>query len=137
VALLIGEPAAAPVAAMLRDPGDRSLVNAVNLAEVVDVLVRLRGRRFEEVTEKLDWLVAGGLETVATDESVGRMAGRIRADHYERRTRPISLADCVALATARHREEPLETSDPVLVEVARAEGAEVIGLPDARGHLPE
>jgi len=59
VALLVGEPAAAPVAAMLRDPQDRSVASAVNVSEVVDVLVRLRRRTFVEVAEKLDWLAAG------------------------------------------------------------------------------
>jgi predicted nucleic acid-binding protein len=137
VALLIGEPAAAPVAAILRDPDDRSVLSAVNLAEVVDVLVRLRARRFDEVAEKLDWLAAGGLETVAADESVGRKAGRIRAEHYDRRLRPISLADCVALATAQALAEPLATSDAVLVEVARSEGCEVVGLPNSAGRLPD
>jgi predicted nucleic acid-binding protein len=137
VALLIGEPAAAPVAAILRDPDDRSLLSAVNLAEVVDVLVRLRSRPYHEVAEKLDWLAAGGLETVAADESVGRMAGRIRAHHYDRRLRPISLADSVALATARELDEPLATSDRVLIEVARSEGCEVVGLPNSAGRLPD
>jgi uncharacterized protein with PIN domain len=136
VALLIGEPSADPVAGILRDPRDRSLISAANAAEVVDVLVRLRGRSFAEVVEKLDWLAAGGLEVMAVDESVGRMAGRIRADHYDRRERPISLADCIALATARALEEPLATSDPVLIETARSEGADVVGLPDSAGRLP-
>jgi uncharacterized protein with PIN domain len=136
VALLIGEPAAAPVAAILRDP-DRSLLSAVNLAEVVDVLVRMRARPFDEVAEKLDWLAVGGLETVAADESVGRKAGRIRAEHYDRRLRPISLADCVALATAQALDEPLVTSDPVLIGVARSEGREVVGLPNSAGRLPD
>jgi len=137
VALLVGEPAAAPVAAMLRDPQDRSVASAVNVSEAVDVLVRLRRRTFVEVAEKLDWLAAGGLEVSPVDESVGRMAGRIRADHYDRRRRPISLADCVALATARTLHEPLATSDPVLIEVARAEGTDVAGLPDSAGRLPD
>lgn len=137
VALLIGEPAAGPVAAILRDPQDRSAVSAVNIAEVIDVLVRLRLRTYAEVAEKLDWLASGGLEIVGADESVGRLAGRIRADHYDRRRRPVSLADCVALATARVLEQPLATSDRVLIEVARAEGSEVIGLPDSAGRLPD
>ena len=97
VALLIGEPAAAPVAAMIRDPRERSVISALNVAEVIDVLVRMRGRTVAEVAEKLDWLAAGGLEVVAVEESIGRAAGRIRADHYDRRRRPISPADCVAL----------------------------------------
>jgi predicted nucleic acid-binding protein len=137
VALLIGEPAASPVAALLRDPGAPAKVNAVTIAEVVDVLVRLRGRAYPDVAEKLDWLEAGGLEVVAVEGLVGRTAGRLRADHYDRRQRSVSLPDCLALATARAHDEPLATSDPALVEVARREGAQIIGLPDSAGRLPD
>ena len=112
------------------------MISAVNVVEVVDVLVRLRARTYAEVTEKLDWLAAGGLAVEPVTEAVGRIAGRIRADHYDRRLRPISLPDCIALATARAREEPPVTSDPILIGIAGAEGAQVIGLPDSNGTLP-
>jgi len=137
VALLIGEPAAAPVAAVLRDPRERSVINAVNVAEVIDVLVRLRGRTVDEVNERLDWLAAGGLEIVPTEEAAGRMAGAIRASHYYRRRAPISLADCIALATAQARNDALATADQVLIDVALAVGSEVVGLPDSEGRLPD
>jgi hypothetical protein len=65
------------------------------------------------------------------------MAGRIRAEHYDRRLRPISLDDCVALATARALDQPLATSDPVLIAVALSEGCEIVGLPDSAGRLPD
>jgi hypothetical protein len=41
------------------------------------------------------------------------------------------------LATARALDAPIATSDPVLIEVARAEGAEVVGLSDSAGRLPD
>ena len=100
-------------------------------------MMRRLGRRPGEVLERLDWLVAGGLEVGAVDEDIGRAAGRIRAAHYDRRHRPVSLADCVALVTALRLDEALTTSDSVLIGVARSEGCQVIGLPDSRGNLPD
>lgn len=44
VALLTAEPAAAEVETILRNRGARSVTSAANLAEVIDVLVRLKGR---------------------------------------------------------------------------------------------
>jgi uncharacterized protein with PIN domain len=136
VALLRGEPAADDVAALLRDPGHHVSISAVNVAEVVDVLVRVMGRSSEEVSEKLDWLSAGGLVVVPVDEGIGRTAGRIHATRYHRRDRPLSMADCIALATALVRREPIATSDLPLVATAAAEGCDVVPLPDSQGRRP-
>ncbi len=137
VALLRGEPAAPDVAALLRDPSDRVSISAANIAEVIDVLVRLMGRNLEEVVERLDWLGAGGLTVVAVDEGIGRDAGRLHARRYDRKTSPLSLADCLALATARALQTALATSDGPLAAAARHENCDVIALPDSRGRRPE
>lgn len=108
----------------------------MNLGEVLDVLVRHRGLPVDEVTEKLTWLTVGGLEVVELDERAGLLAGELHARYYDRARRPVSMADCLALATARLRGERLATSDPPLAEIARGEGCEVIALPDARGRRP-
>jgi PIN domain nuclease of toxin-antitoxin system len=136
VALLIGEPAAPEVAELLRDPAQPVSISAVNVAEVVDVLVRVMGRRRDEVIEKLDWLAAGGLRVVSLDEDIGRAAGGIHATRYHRRERPLSLADGVALATALARGESIATSDPALAVTATEEGVDVIWLPDSQGRRP-
>lgn len=136
VALLLGEPAADEVAALVRDTGHPASISAVNVAEVVDVLVRVMGRTHEEVIEKLDWLSAGGLIVMPVDESIGRIAGRIHARRYHRRDRPLSMADCVALATAITHREPIATSDPPLAATAIAEGCDVVPLPDSQGRRP-
>jgi len=136
VALLIGEPAAEEVEALLRNRADPPRINAVNLGEVVDVLARHRGLGLAAITEKLNWLEAGGLEVVAVDGRTGRLAGELHARHDDRATRAVSMANCLALATASLLGERLATSDPHLAEVARIEGSEVIALPDARGRRP-
>ena len=136
VALLLGEPAAAEVAALFRGPGPSVSISAMNVAEVVDVLVRVMGRTYEAVSEKLDWLSAGGLVVVPVDESIGRSAGRIHARRYHRRDRPLSMADCIALATALTHRQPIATSDPPLAAAAAAEGCDVVPLPDSQGRRP-
>lgn len=102
----------------------------------MDVLVRHRGFGVDAIREKLTWLEVGGLEVVAVDERTGLLAGELHARHYDRAKRAVSMADCLALATARLLGERLATSDPPLAEIARAEGCEVIPLPDARGRRP-
>ena len=136
VAFLRGEPAAAEVAALLRDRDDPPVVSAVNEAEILDVLVRIMGRTVDEVEQRLDWLRAGGLDVIPVDEPLARSAGRLRAAHYDRAVHPISLADCVALATALARGDRLATSDPPLADVARREGCAVLALPDSGGIRP-
>ena len=103
----------------------------MNLGEVLDVLARHRGLGVEAISEKLSWLTAGGLDVVAVDERTGLLAGELHARHCDRATRAVSMADCLALATASLLGERLATSDPPLAEIARAEGCEVIALPDA------
>ena len=136
VALLLGEPAAEEVATLLERPGEPASASVINLAEVVDVLVRMNGRPIEAVVEKLDWLTAGGLHSVEVDEGLALAAGRIRAEHYNRVDRPLSLADCVALATAIALNEPLATADPPLAAAARDLGCKIVPLQDSRGRRP-
>lgn len=136
VALLTGERAAQEVAGILRDPERSPSISAINLAEVVDVLVRIKGHSGDEVGEKLEWLAAGGLETIAVDEALGLAAGRLHAKHYDRSRRPLSMADCVALALALDRGEPLATADPALAATAVEEGAEIVGIPNSSGKRP-
>jgi predicted nucleic acid-binding protein len=98
-------------------------------------MVRLRGRSVDEVAEKMDWLVAAGLHIIDVSQAIAREAGRIRAAEYHRQRRSVSLADCVALATAVMLRDDLATSDPGLAAVAEAVGTSVIRLPDSRGRL--
>lgn len=111
-------------------------ITAVNLAEVIDQLVRPARRSPQDVEASLASLAAGGLRIVPVDEAIGRLAGAIRAGHYDRRTAPLSLADCIALAASSVLGVGLATADPALAAVARRLGVKVLGLPDSAGKRP-
>jgi predicted nucleic acid-binding protein len=85
---------------------------------------------------RLRLLVEAGARIIPVDDHIASRAGALRADHYERSTCAISLADCCALATSLALTAPLATADPALAAVARACGCEVIPLPDSRGARP-
>lgn len=134
IAALAGEAAAVEVEAEIRK-GDTS-ITAVNMAEVIDQLVRAAGRPLQDVESSLASLAAGGMGGVHVDDSIGKLAGVIRAQHYDRRTAAISLADCVALAAASVTNATLATADPPLAALARRIGVKVLPLPDSAGNRP-
>ena len=135
VAGLTAEPAMSEVARILHDRDSIPMVSAVTVGETMDVLVRVRHHRVEHCDAQLQLLYSGGLEVVPVDEEIGRLAGLLRARHWNRDSRPVSLADCTALATGMINQEPLATADAALIGAARAEGHPVIVLPDSRGRL--
>jgi len=137
VAFLLDEPAAADVDAALRDPAHEARISALNLAEVIDVMTRIYERPPADTMNAFVLLESGGLRIALLDGDLGIAAGELHAHHYDRRTSPLAMADCVALATAMALGEPLATSDPPLAAAARAEGVVIIGLPDARGRRPD
>jgi len=136
VAFLVGEPAAAEVESRLRDPDDRSLVSAASVAEIIDVTTRLMSIDTDAINERLDWLGASGLFTIDVDDRIARLAGELRARHYDRRTRPVSLGDCLALATALREGETLASADPALIATTSDEGGAIAPLLDSRGVRP-
>jgi predicted nucleic acid-binding protein len=121
------------VEAILRDESNRTFISAINLAEVLDVLVRHQGRPSDDVEERLFWLRLGGMDVVSVDEAIGLSAGRLHAQHYHRDRRPLSMADCVALATCLSKVDRLATSDPHLIAAASDEGCETVALRDSAG----
>ena len=121
---------------LLRDPSDATSISAVNLAETLDVLVRVQGWPADQIEQRIRWLTIGGLAVVPVDELIALEAGRLHAQHYHRSRRPLSLADCVALATAHALGMPLATSDPHLAQTAMEIGVALVALPDARGRRP-
>jgi predicted nucleic acid-binding protein len=137
IALLAAEPAAPEVEAILRGRDGIATISAVTIAEVIDVLVRTRGQRVDTAGDYVSGLLAGGLEVVPLDEDVSRLAGALRARHWDSRGRPVSMADCIVLATAITVREPLATSDRPLLAAARAEGCPVVALPDSRGEATD
>jgi predicted nucleic acid-binding protein len=136
VAALTGEPAKVEVVELLRGGHGQPRIAAINLGEVFDVMVRVKSWRRGRVDLALSWLTAGGLDVVSTNEQVSRRAGDLRSRLYNRTTCPVSLNDCVALATAQLLNEPLATADAALAASARNEGATLIPLPNSRGQRP-
>jgi ribonuclease VapC len=136
VALLRDEPAANEVETVLRRGG--AAMSAINLAEALDVLQRVGGVSRERLEELTGPLVDEAIEVVAVTERTGRDAADVRARRYHRTRSPLSLADCVLLATAlsARPDVPVVTTDPPLAAAARLEGLEVIALPDTRRRRP-
>jgi predicted nucleic acid-binding protein len=135
VAALADEPARREVEELLRRRQPPS-VSAANLAEAMDHLVRVQGADREEARRLVNRLLAGGLEVEPVWLPTVRLAVNLRADHYHRTRMPLSLADCICLATAIKLKAALATSDAALARAARAEGVEVTALPDSKGKRP-
>lgn len=133
IAYLRGEPSADEVAELLRTP---SMLAAVNAAEVIDQLVRVFGRDADDVHADLALLSSVGMSVPPLPVETALEAGRLRARHYAARTCAVSLADCVAAATALESSLPLATSDPALAALVRAEGGQVHPLPASDGVRP-
>jgi len=133
LAYLRAEPCADEVAALLREP---TILTAVNAAEVLDQLVRVYRRDPDDVHADLALLANAGMEIAAVGADVGLLAGRLRAKHYHREKTAVSLADCIAAATALTSQRSLATSDAALASVVRAEGGHVHGLADSNGTIP-
>lgn len=127
VALLGDEPAADEVEAILSDGGARVVV--VNLAEAIDVSQRVHDLTNDAVRAALEpLLLARVLSAAVSDETHAWSAAEIRADHYDRKTKSLSMADCFLLAHALADAVPVATPDPAVALVAGALGVEVISL---------
>ena len=130
LAFLQSEPAGPQVRELMLGD-EESALTLLGIAEVLDRLVRRAG-----IDEEEAWLDLAQLELAASpalDPQLAARAGLLRARHYDRRTRALSLADCVAAETARHLDAALATADPPLLETCEAEGIAVIALPDSQG----
>lgn len=133
LAYLRDEAAAESVGDLLRAP---TTLSAVNATEVIDQLVRVYGRDPDDVHADLVLLSHIGMQVAAVSAEIGTLAGRLRARHYHRERMPVSLADCVAAATALSTGRPLATADAPLASLIRAEEGKVHALPDTTGRLP-
>jgi predicted nucleic acid-binding protein len=134
VALIGEEPAAGAVEKLLRSPG--ATITSINLAEAADVASRVHRideRTVRNIIEPL--ILSGDLDVVAPSVDVAWTAAHMRAVHYVRRGRALSIADCFLLAAAGPGDQ-VATADPVVADVARTEGIGVIALPDSSGRRP-
>lgn len=131
LAFLKGEWAADRVEQLIAAEDDTALT-ALGLAEVLDHLVRLAGADPDEAVLDVAQLGLGPPSSV--EAGLAMQAGLLRARHYHRRDRAVSLADCVAAAAARPVGSSLATADPHLLNLCRDEGIDTIPLPDSSGH---
>lgn len=127
IAFLIGGPAAARVREILR-AGDAAVATA-NLAETLDVTQRVHGLSTGRTMEVVEPLLEGPLRPVSLDLVLARRAGEIRTCHYHRSSCPISLADAILIASADD-DDRIASADPHMLAVAKAEGIEVVELPE-------
>jgi PIN domain nuclease of toxin-antitoxin system len=130
LALLKGE-AAAPAVRRLVDAEHKPTLTATGVAEILDHLVRLEGASDEDAV--LDLAQLGLTDPTPVDVTLAIRAGLLRARHYHRTTRAVSLADCIAAEAARASATALATSDGPLLDLCHDEGIDVIVLPGSDG----
>lgn len=104
-------------------------ISTLNVAEVVDILMRRFGVDEAEVIDRIDLLRQAGLMVEPLSARGALDAGSLRARRYDKQTAAVSLADCVAIALAADVGEPIASTDRALLAVAVAEGVPVIELP--------
>jgi hypothetical protein len=126
VAFLVGGPAAHRVRSILRE-GDAAVATA-NLAEALDVSMRLHGLPIARAAEILEPLLEGPLRVLPLDLATAHRAADIRSRRYHRASCPISLADAILIASATP-DSLIATADPDVLAVATAEGLESVALP--------
>jgi predicted nucleic acid-binding protein len=126
IAFLVGGPATPQVRAILRE-GDAGVATA-NLVEVLDISQRVHRVPIPRVMEILEPLLEGPLKAVPLDLALARRAAEIRARHYHRSSRPISLADAVLIGSAKPGDR-IATADPDVLAVAKIEKLEPVALP--------
>jgi PIN domain nuclease of toxin-antitoxin system len=107
-------------------------MNVLNRAEVIDRMARY-GESADEVAADLDTL---GISFESLTVETADQAARLRSRHYDRTKRPLSMADCVALATAMETKSQLATSDVHLAITSIDVGCHVVEVANSRGAYP-
>jgi PIN domain nuclease of toxin-antitoxin system len=126
IAVLAGEGAAGTVQQILR--GGKAAIATMNLAEVIDVLVRVFGNELDAIEAVLVPLLATSLPVVPIGEAEARRGAEIRISLYHHRTSPLSLADCLLLGTGLTLRAAVATTDELLARAGDALDLEVIKL---------
>ena len=131
IGLLRGEPVSDEVRSLL-ESGTPAWLTPLGVAEVID-----RQSRLDEIDPRaafLNLVKLGLADPAPLDSQTAARAGALRARHYHRTTRSVSLADCVVAETARAAQARVATSDPHLLDLCADEDIQTIPLPDTRGH---
>ena len=134
VSLLLDEPSAGEIASALW--GAESLrISVVNVAEVLYVTRRVHGASAEDAAMAIGRFLDEAARPIPATREHALRAADLRERHYHRRDRDLSLADCFVIAAAEPG-DTVATSDRAVAHVARAEGLDVLALPNARGRRP-
>jgi uncharacterized protein with PIN domain len=134
-ALLVDEPGADEVGQLIAEGG--TVVAVPNLAEAADRLDRIHGiavNRTRTAVESLEQ--SADLQARSAEPGHAWRAAELRANHYRRSERPLSLGDCLLLAMTGDGDR-LATSDPHVLDVAAEEQIGWIALADSEGHRHE
>ena len=134
IALVAAEPGESAVAALIAE--GEAFIPAPNLAEVIDSLSRRQRLSESRLRAVLNPLLELSLTVLETDAEQAWRAGLLRARHYHRSRRPLSVLDCMLLACAGPS-DTIVTSDRPLLAAASAEGIAVEPVPDSRGEQPQ
>ena len=110
-------------------------MTTVNLAEVIDVLGRVHLVGEEELRATVEPHLSEVVSTVLPTQDDAWRAAAIRTRYYDRGGCPLSLADCFLIA-ATGPGDSIATADVPVAETARAEGIDVVPLPDTAGRRP-
>jgi uncharacterized protein with PIN domain len=130
-ALLADEPAAEEVGRLIAQHD--AALTIPNLAEAADWLQRVHHIAVERTRSAVESLEQStGISVRPAERPHAWRAARLRAQHYYRTRRPLSLGDCLLLALTEQGDR-LATSDPHILRTAAAEGIASIALPDSRG----
>jgi predicted nucleic acid-binding protein len=125
IALRLDEPAAEEVERILR--GGDAAVTSVNYGEALDRLVRARRIPEPRVRAAFEPLLDSSLRRIDVGFGLVETAVRLRAKHYHRERRPLSLADCICIASAGS-DGAVATADEAMLAVAEAEGIRSVAL---------
>jgi PIN domain nuclease of toxin-antitoxin system len=125
IALRLDEPAAEEVERILR--GGDAAVTSVNYGEALDRLVRARQIPEPRVRGAFEPLLDSSLRRIDVGFPLVESAVRLRAKHYHRERRPLSLADCICVAAAG-ADGTVATADEAMLAVAEAEGIRSVAL---------
>jgi len=95
----------------------------------------LRRRSLERNPRTFIVVQLGLADSVPVDPAMAIRAGLLRARHYHRQHRAVSLADCVAAEAARKHGAALATADPHLLDLCHDAAIDRVVLPDSTGSL--
>lgn len=72
---------------------------------------------------------------IEVDDASATQAALLRARHYNKKKRAVSLADCVVAHAARTAASAVAPSGTHLLDLCRDEGIALIPLPDSSGRI--